>query len=752
MQRKVTDEDRRLAIRGLQKRKDGIEPTRAESAAIRRIELDRIQNDQSLSKQSRYARRRQSEEAEIGDLPMVANPRRRALCGLDPGLFAFAYFPEGIGQGLLSADHFSVIDTMERCFTEGGLYAQAIFRGFIKTTAAECLALWAMLYGHRRFIAWVGADDKTAGESVDAITKNLEENERLAEDFPEVCFPLAALEHKHQRCDSQTYHGERTHSRLVTGQLVLPTLRLSAEEAARTGIPVDERGYTINSGSRLDSFGILSFKRGRKHNRADGRIQRIDAVVVDDFQTDLSAVSPADVNRRLSVIRKSILRSGSHREAISAVINGTVIAPGDGMAQLMDRKLFPKFRTRLVPMLKSMPDDEAMKIWQGEYVERLRAFDPMDDGSQKMAREAATAIYRSRRAEMDHGAIATWDRAFSEDECEISAIQHAMNIFLMEGPDVFDAECQQNPRRKEDSPDELTTSQVMAKASGLPRGLVPLWANTLTAFIDVQEKALYWLVAAWGEGFRGHVLDYGMFPEQSSGSLSLGECKWTLRHKFAGIGLEGSIRAGLDSLTSQLLSREFEREEDHIRLNIQRLAIDAADNSALIYEMIRESPRRGQILPSKGKYFGASTVPIEEYKKQSGEEISIPYRYIIRPTAGAGSLRLLRPDTNWWKSFAHKRLKTAKGDAACVTLFGHERDHVQFADHVLSEYRIQTQGRGRTVDEWKPRPGAKNNHLLDCFCGACVVASTLGVTLASVGNAPGKPKRVSFSQMQKARR
>ena len=42
---------------------------------------------------------------------------------------------------------------------------------------------------------------------------------------------------------------------------------------------------------------------------------------------------------------------------------------------------------------------------------------------------------------------------------------------------------------------------------------------------------------------------------------------------------------------------------------------------------------------------------------------------------------------------------------------------------------VRTEGRGRTVNEWKPRPGAPDNHWLDCLVGAAVAASTLSVSL-----------------------
>ena len=44
-------------------------------------------------------------------------------------------------------------------------------------------------------------------------------------------------------------------------------------------------------------------------------------------------------------------------------------------------------------------------------------------------------------------------------------------------------------------------------------------------------------------------------------------------------------------------------------------------------------------------------------------------------------------------------------DHGCLSLFGDRPDqHRLLADHLTAEYRVKTQGRGRTVDEWKQRP------------------------------------------------
>ncbi|MBE3063546.1 MAG: hypothetical protein IMZ69_00835 [Spirochaetes bacterium] len=53
---------------------------------------------------------------------------------------------------------------------------------------------------------------------------------------------------------------------------------------------------------------------------------------------------------------------------------------------------------------------------------------------------------------------------------------------------------------------------------------------------------------------------------------------------------------------------------------------------------------------------------------------------------------------------------------------------------------VRTEARGRTVDEWKLKASAVDNHWLDCLVGCAAAASMLGVSLFR-GAMPKKVKR-----------
>jgi hypothetical protein len=111
-------------------------------------------------------------------------------------------------------------------------------------------------------------------------------------------------------------------------------------------------------------------------------------------------------------------------------------------------------------------------------------------------------------------------------------------------------------------------------------------------------------------------------------------------------------------------------------------------------------------------------------------------------------------DTNFWKSFVHARLAVPMGERGCLSLFGDKPEtHRLFAEHVTAEYRVCTEGRGRTVDEWKMRPERSDNHWLDGLVGAAVAASIQGVILPGTGGRePAKRGRVSFAELQRRNR
>jgi phage terminase large subunit GpA-like protein len=301
--------------------------------------------------------------------------------------------------------------------------------------------------------------------------------------------------------------------------------------------------------------------------------------------------------------------------------------------------------------------------------------------------------------------------------------------------------------------DELTADQIAGKVNRMRRGDVPIGCNHLTMFIDVQANLLFFVVAAWEDGFSGCVVDYGTFPDQRRPYFTLRDARHTLALATNASGLEGSIYAGLDRLTGEYLAREWPRDDGAV-LRIERCLVDAnwGSSTDVVYQFCRQSPHAGVVMPSHGRFVGASSQPFSEYKRNPGDRVGHNWR--MPNVRGKRAVRHVVYDTNYWKSFIHARLAVAMGDRGNLSLFGDKAEpHRLFGEHLTAEYRVKTEGRGRTVDEWKTRPERGDNHWFDCLVGCAVAASMQGVTLDGTQEAaPVNRPRVSFAELQRRRR
>ncbi len=235
--------------------------------------------------------------------------------------------------------------------------------------------------------------------------------------------------------------------------------------------------------------------------------------------------------------------------------------------------------------------------------------------------------------------------------------------------------------------------------------------------------------------------------------FTLRDARQTLAGAAAGTGLEGSIYAGLETLTSDLLPREWKRD-DGAAMRIDRCLIDAnwGHSTDVVYQFCRQSVHSAILTPSHGRFVGASSIPFSEYKRKQGDRVGLNWR--IPNVRGKRAVRHVVFDTNYWKSFVQSRLAVAMGDRGCLSLFGEKPEqHRLFAEHITAEYRVKTEGRGRTVDEWKIRPERADNHWLDCLVGCAVAASIQGVVLFGTDAASAPPRqRVKLSDLQRGRR
>src|SRR5690606_29711210 len=225
---------------------------------------------------------------------------------------------------------------------------------------------------------------------------------------------------------------------------------------------------------------------------------------------------------------------------------------------------------------------------------------------------------------------------------------------------------------------------IAAKTNGYRAGEIPIGCNHLTMFVDVQQTVLFWMLCAWDDSFTGCVIDYGTWPEQApapgsgaggsafrGGYFTLRDVRKTIARSAPGAGLEGQIYAALEELTEAKLTKAYRREDD-AELRIDRCLIDAnwGQSTDVVYQFCRQSSFAGVLLPSHGKYVGASSIPFSEYRRKRGDRVGLHWR--IPNTIGKRQVRHVLIDTNYWKSFVHARLAVAMGDPGCLSLYGRD--------------------------------------------------------------------------------
>ena len=660
---------------------------------------------------------------DIAPIPEVVNPERKTACERNFQLFCETYFPDTYALAW-SADHIKAIERIETAVLRGGLFALAMPRGSGKSTLTETAALWAMLYGHREFVTLIGATESAALEMLDSIKTELEVNERLAEDFPEVCYPIAQLDGIANRCAGQICNGERTRITWTSNEIVLPTIK----DSKASGIIVRVAGIT----GRI---------RGMKYKRSDGRSVRPSLVIIDDPQTSESAGSLEQTKKRVRVLAGDILGLAGPGQKISGIMPCTIIRPGDMADIILNRNTHPDWNGEKTRMVDKFPIN--MKLWE-EYAE-IRADALREEGNF----QRATDFYLANREAMDAGAVVSWEARYNHDE--VSALQHAMNLKLQDEA-AFQAEYQNDPL-PEDTFDEslLSVDEICGKINGIVRGKVPLYCDKLTMFIDVQKALLFYTVIAWADDFTGSVIDYGAWPDQHRRQFSLADANPTIHSKFPKAGFEGGLYSALTKLTDDYLGREWEREDGAL-LKIEKALVDAnwGQSTDIVYQFCRQSVHAGIIMPSHGRYVGASSKPMTEYRRQPGDKLG--FNWMIPNVAGKRAIRHVIYDTNYWKSFIHARLGISLGDNGCLSLYGRiPGNHQLLAEHLTAEYRVRTEGRGRTVDEWKLKPQNSDNHWLDCVAGCAVCASILGAALPETLTKARVPKaRIKLSDRSKS--
>lgn len=657
-------------------------------------------------RKKREARRNADQSAagrDIGDFHGRVNQRRYDSCRYNFKIFCESYLP-GWFPLAWSNDHLKAIERIEKSVLKGGQFAFAMPRGSGKTTLCIAAALWAILYGHRKFVVMIGAEAGHAEELSEAWKLEIETNDLLFEDFPEACIPVRKLEGINHRAGGQTYKGERTR------------IEWAGKEAKLAYIPNPD---FLCSGGTVRACGLTGRLRGMKTTIGSEQV-RPGLVIVDDPQTDESANSPSQNATREKLISGAVLGLAGPVEKIAAFMPCTVIAPNDAVSRILDRDKNPQWHGERSKMMVSFPKNS--ELWDVYY--QIRGDDLRDGGSG----EKATEYYRLHREQMDEGAEVYWPERFNPDED--SAIQSAMNL-KQDRPKTFWAEYQNEPLSESMVNDkQLTTEDVLNSLNKQPRYEYPEDTTRITCGIDLGAEVLWYTVTAWNEHFGGCVIDYGCWPRQRTSHFAQANASPSLSEIYPNRTEDTRIYAGLVDLVNAIMSTSYTNGSG-TRQSIDRICIDSGHWTQTVYEFCkRSSPYSGLLTPTKGRAV-ITGAPITEWKLEPGMRSGYHWRF-AKP--------LLMLDPNPWKSQLAEAWKVPFGTKGKLSIFGENQTiHSLFVEHMASEFPTSMDRNGRKFEAWTRLPGFEN-HWLDCLVLSAVGASFAGLSRSVTGEiTPPKP-------------
>lgn len=654
------------------------------------------------------SREKSEDLKEIGPLPKVVNPSRKAGCKKSLLNFMMTYGGTPEAEALFTFinpfcdEQRYLIQRIEDVLMHGGEAPLCIFRGGVKTTICEWGILWASLYGYQRFCFIVAASQNAARKIIANIKDNIKNNPVMAEDFPEVCYPIARLENANQRAATQKLNGEFTEIKFTADSLTLPKVAgAKSSHAIIAGVGADASFRGIRIGT-----------------------QRPTSVLIDDPQTNKSAKSVKQTEDRWDNIVSSMKGLAGPGVSLAMIATVTVIRKGD-----LAEKILAKWGGKRFGMLRSMPSN--MDAWEdyNEELERLKI--TVEDESERS--RIMNEYYILNRKKLDEGAEAAWES--NHTSMEVSAIQHAMNLYYFDKK-AFWSEYMNQPLEDEKDAENLTREALKAKIrKEVPKGIVPLESTKITAAIDIQKTCLYWLVTAWDDTFSGHIVDYGRYPKGGK----------TMNQIHPNLAWEEQATLCLSELGNFLQNATYRREISGEALTIDKVIVD--DNWGILYEPVKKicrsfppkfmEPVRGWGKGPNSRFLAKRKVPGEE----RGPE------WHKMPLEVKGICRHITYNTNFWKSSVRNRIQTGLHARSTLTFYaGDELTHKNLFRHLLGETSSKLTGEYGTIDQWKLTPG-EPNHWLDCLVMSAVGASVLKIKLpdlqkSSASQSANTPKKV----------
>lgn len=316
---------------------------------------------------SRDAERKRQDSAarRLVMVPKCADKRRRKRLEKDDVKWLRWYFGADCSNPFwydFTAQQREMIAAIRHAILVGGDQAIAASRGEGKTTLCERLLLKYVLQGEVDFAVLFASTGPMAANSIDSIKADLEENDRLCDDYPEICVPVRALENTPQRAQYQIASGVR-HDNGKPYEAAATKFSWCGNEIILPNVPGAPAAGFIIATRGLDAAVRGLKKRGKRPRVA----------VIDDPDTEDTSRSELQAGKLEDRIDKGIGGLGGQQRGIARVMLTTLQSRTSVSFRYTDTSAKPtwkgkRFRFLLNPPTRTELWDEYVQMRQADFV------------------------------------------------------------------------------------------------------------------------------------------------------------------------------------------------------------------------------------------------------------------------------------------------------------------------------------------------------------------------------------------------
>lgn len=678
-----------------------MEPQRA-AAAIAAMKATPPESEQDRDVKRKREQRNKAAEIYI---PPIVDLKRREKCLDDPERFLLTYgrpdedraaeLQDGRFWMPFASHHLKMIEAIHSRAISGGDKAVAAPRGDGKSTVVFWMLLFILLAELRRHPCGIGQTNAKAKEKIfTPIVEQLTWNEYLAEDFPEVCYPLKELNGAPQRANKQHVAGVNTRIECTQNHLRLPIVK----------------GYPSNyGGATLDYYGFDGDIRGSRHDfaaiddpekrevafsRPTGGRPAQHEVIERTIDADVAGLAFPN-----STIPRVVITTIQNRQCYSYRVTSRDVKEGGK----------PSFEGDRYGILAKWPTNR--KLWD-EYVSIRQQGQAEGDKDG----EKAFDFYIANRDKMDEGVeVSNPHRVDKNNRFEVSAVQAFFNRVADWGLSRVMSELQNNPEEEETAESlGISPGLVAKRVNGLKPNTLPKAEGVkVTLGIDIGNRESNWVKVAWHGNAVGTVIDEGV--------LKTADMVTNPDQAY---------------LTDQLIEA-FEKW--HVSIMQENppdfclMDSGSGTHRDAVYEFVRRvgSP----FAAAKGWDVGRFRMP-QIGKNGQPPEGKLPFYECWGHHQRGEDIWLYNVNTEFWKNWVQQGFMIPTFDDnqqfndGSISLHStppKQRDRWKdFSESMCSEgiEELFVPGKGY-VKSWKVH--SKNNHKLDAMALACAAAGCLGV-------------------------